>query len=302
MHDHNFKNMILDYPVQSLEFFAGEEAGSDLLEARIIPVRQEQLKERLGDRFRELDTPLLVEWPDGRRKAILFLVEEETDTSKFSIYRLAHYCLDLAVLMKTDRVVPVTIFLRPGTHRSDLILGADACAYLEFRYVACNLASLPAKRYYESSNIVARLNLPNMAYSPEDRLEMYWAAQTGLNRLEDSPEKQRKYADFIDFYADFSEDEAVCYRMRYFSEKGENFMGFMNLLREEGRQEGIQQTLIESLGALLDVKFGFEGLTILPQLMAVKDIQQLKQLIQVIKLAKTPNDVLSILDKKSIVV
>jgi hypothetical protein len=90
--------------------------------------------------------------------------------------------------------------------------------------------------------------------------------------------------------------------MRYFSEKGENFMGFMNLLREEGRQEGIQQTLIESLGALLDVKFGFEGLTILPQLMAVKDIQQLKQLIQVIKLAKTPNDVLSILDKKSIVV
>jgi hypothetical protein len=90
--------------------------------------------------------------------------------------------------------------------------------------------------------------------------------------------------------------------MRYFSEKGENFMGFMNLLREEGRQEGIQQTLIEYLGVFLDLKFGFEGLTILPQLMAVKDIQQLKQLIQVIKLAKTPNDVLSILDKKSIVV
>lgn len=72
MHDQNFKNLILDYPVQSLEFFAGKEAGSDLSEARIIPIRQEQLKERLGDRFRELDTPLLVEWPDGRREAILF--------------------------------------------------------------------------------------------------------------------------------------------------------------------------------------------------------------------------------------
>jgi hypothetical protein len=149
---------------------------------------------------------------------------------------------------------------------------------------------------------VQRLNLPNMAYSPEDRLEMYWAAQTGVNRLEDSLEKQRKYADFIDFYADLSEDEVVCYRMRYFSEKGENFMGFMNVLREEGRQEGIHQTLIEYLGVFLDIKFGFEGLTILPQLMAVKDIQQLKQLIQVIKLAKTPNDVLSILDNKPIVV
>ena len=87
MHDQNFKNLILDYPVQALEFFAGEEAGSDLSEARIIPVRQEQLKERLEDRFRELDTPLLVEWSDGRREAILFVVEEETKT-RFPIQRL----------------------------------------------------------------------------------------------------------------------------------------------------------------------------------------------------------------------
>jgi len=27
MHDQNFKNLILDYPVQALEFFAGEEVG-----------------------------------------------------------------------------------------------------------------------------------------------------------------------------------------------------------------------------------------------------------------------------------
>lgn len=125
-----------------------------------------------------------MEWPDGRRKAILFALEEESITSEFSIYRLARYCLDLAELMKTDRVVPVVIFLRPGAHRSNLVLGADACAYLEFRYLVCNLCTLPAKRNYESSNIVARLNLPNMAYSPEDRLEMYWAAQMGLDRLE----------------------------------------------------------------------------------------------------------------------
>jgi hypothetical protein len=30
-------------------------------------MRGEQLKERLGERCRELDVPLLVEWPDGRR-------------------------------------------------------------------------------------------------------------------------------------------------------------------------------------------------------------------------------------------
>lgn len=51
-----------------------------------------ELKERLGDRFRELDVPLLLEWPDGRRAAVLFAFEEESETSRFSIHRLAHYC------------------------------------------------------------------------------------------------------------------------------------------------------------------------------------------------------------------
>lgn len=43
MHDQNFKNLILDYPVQSLEFFVRAEAGGmELSQARIIPLRQEQ--------------------------------------------------------------------------------------------------------------------------------------------------------------------------------------------------------------------------------------------------------------------
>ena len=250
MHDQNFKNLILDYPVQALEFFAGKEAGSDLSEARIVPVRQEQLMDRLGDRFRELDTPLLVEWSDGRREAILFVVEEETKTSQFSIYRLARYCLDLAELMGTDRVVPVVIFLRTGNQRSYLRLGSDSCAYMEFRYLMCKLKSLPSVRYYDSDNIVARLNLPNMAYPPEDRLEMYLMAQTGLARLETNPEKQRKYADFIDFYADLSEEEVIRYRDSYLSEKGE-IMGLVSVLKEEGRQEGRKERSYNTLYSVI---------------------------------------------------
>ncbi len=123
MHDQNFKNLILDYPREALAFFAKDEAIADLSEARIIPIRQEQLKDRLGDRFRELDVPLLVEWPDGNREAILFVLEEETQTNRFSIYRLAHYCLDLAELMETDRVIPIGIFLNTGTRKDRLRLG-----------------------------------------------------------------------------------------------------------------------------------------------------------------------------------
>jgi hypothetical protein len=62
-----------------------------------------------------------------------------------------------------------------------------------------------------------------MAYSPEDRLEMYRAAQTGLVKLEQNPEKQRKYSDFIDFYADLNEDEVGVYRMRYLVGKGDEW-------------------------------------------------------------------------------
>lgn len=69
-HDQNFKNLILDYPRQALELFAPQEAqhfGDDVV---FTPIREEQLKDRLSDRFLELDVPLLCEWPDGRREAL----------------------------------------------------------------------------------------------------------------------------------------------------------------------------------------------------------------------------------------
>ena len=73
-HDQNFKNLILDYPLQAIELFSPEEALHLGPDVRIVPLRQEQLKERLGERFRELDVPLMVEWPDGQREALLFVL------------------------------------------------------------------------------------------------------------------------------------------------------------------------------------------------------------------------------------
>ena len=46
-HDHNFKNLIVEYPRQALQFFAPEEAPARDDEASCVPVRQEQLKARL---------------------------------------------------------------------------------------------------------------------------------------------------------------------------------------------------------------------------------------------------------------
>ena len=159
-HDQNYKNLILDYPLPALAFFAAAEAPAAGDRVKIVPIRQEQLQERLGDRFRELDVPLLIEWDDGHREALLFVLEEETDPRRFSLHRLAHYCLDLAELVATDRVVPVVIFLRSaGTVPSVLVLGSERHHYLVFDYLSCHLASLPFEDWEHSDNLVARLNI-----------------------------------------------------------------------------------------------------------------------------------------------
>ena len=258
-HDQNFKNLILDYPRQALTFFAAEEASGIVNDARIVPLRQEQLKERLGDRFRELDVPLLVEWPDGRREAVLFVIEEESDPGRFSIHRLAHYCLDLAELLKTDRVVPVVVFLRGGCGRTELVLGGEHHSYLNFRYLACALAELPFERYRYSDNIVVRLNLPNMMYRREQRVEVYAHAVRGLTTLEPDPEKQLKYLEFIDIYSGLDDNELTRYQQEY-PEEAETMTTFAERFiqqgKQEGRQEGRREGEARILIRLLKRKFG----------------------------------------------
>jgi len=267
-HDQNFKNLILDYPRQALAFFAAAEAAGVDEDARVLPIRQEQLQERLGERFRELDVPLLVEWPDGRREAILFVLEEESDGRRFSIHRLAHYCLDLAELFETDRVVPVVIFLhKAGNAPTFLRLGGDLHTYLEFRYLDCALEELPFERYRNSDNLVARLNLPNMRHRPNQRVEVYAQAARGLISLETDPEKRFKYLDFIDIYAALDDNEREQYERDY-PDEAQTMSSFAERFRMEGMQQGMQQGIRQGmqqgmlqgearvLARLLEKKFG----------------------------------------------
>ena len=255
-HDQNFKNLILDYPGDALAFFAPEEAPGPDDQVSIVPVRQEQLKDRLGNRFRELDTPLLVEWADGRREAVLFALEEETDARRFSLHRLAHYCLDLAELFETDRVVPVAIFLREAeTAPASLTLGTELRRYLAFGTLACKFKEMPANQWLDSKNLVARLNLPNMQSPPNRKVEIYDAAVNGLLTLEPDPDKRAKYVDFIDIYAGLTDNEYRRYRQQY-PEDSSTMAGIISRAREEGMQQGMQQGMrrgrVEGERALLE--------------------------------------------------
>nr|VFJ97032.1 MAG: Putative transposase, YhgA-like [Candidatus Kentron sp. LFY] len=275
-HDQNFKNLILDYPRAALEFFAFEEAATIPATARITPVRQEQLQDRLGEHFRELDTPLLVEFPEGEREAVLFLLEEETTTQQFSIHRLARYCLDIAELLNTERVVPVVIFLRPGRYPRSLDLGTTRNTYLSFWFIISDLGTIPAREYLHSRNIVARMNLPNMRQDPEQRVEIYLRAQEGLAQLEPDPNKRIKYIDFIARYANLTEEEQAQYK-QYLQQSSykEVIMGPVQQAREEGIQQGFQDGIQRGIQLGVELKFGREGLALMPDIRRIQDIEVL---------------------------
>ncbi len=94
-----------------------------------------------------------------------------------------------------------------------------------------------------------------MAYAPQDKLLVYAQAIRGLIELEPSPEKQRKYLDFIDIYADLDENERELYTQIYPHEVTA-MTGFAQRFREEGRDEGIQRGEARILTAQLRLRFG----------------------------------------------
>jgi len=69
-----------------------------------------------------------------------------------------------------------------------------------------------------------------MRYAKEERLQIYSAAQLGLVQFEKNADKQSKYVDFIDYYANLSEQEIDEYRAHYLNDKGKNKNFFPQLL------------------------------------------------------------------------
>jgi len=240
-HDQNFKNLILDYPHDALLFFAPEEAPAPEEQAQVVPVRQEQLQDRLGTSWRELDVPLLVEWPDGQRSSVAFVLEEETDPGRFSPRRLARYCLDLADLHETDRVVPVVVFLRSAQSTPEsLTLGTERRRYLSFQWVTCRLDQLPADDWRDTNNVVARVNLPNMRVPAGGRVAVYADATRGLLALESDQDRRLKYLEFIDMYAELTDNERQEFE-RMYPEESKAMAGGFQRARDEGMQQGIEQ-------------------------------------------------------------
>lgn len=141
------------------------------------------------------------------------------------------------------------------------MLGSDIYNYLHFSYLACDLKQLSAADYQNSDNIVARINLPNVRHSRQDRLQQFLSAQLGLIRNETDPNKIRKYSDFIDYYADLTEQELIEYQEHY-QTKEADIMGMGNIWKKQGLEQGEQigkkKECISLLTRQLRRKFGLQ--------------------------------------------
>lgn len=152
-------------------------------------------------------------------------------------------------------------------------LGTELRTYLSFDFIHLTLADLWYEEYRESNNIVALLNLPNMRYRSEQRVDVYAAAVRGFRRREPDPDKLIKYLDFIDMYADLDEEERTIYILKY-PEEANIMTTFAERFRKEGRDEGWKDMLLDAM----IVKFNFVPQEIMEKISTLKEPPLLKDL------------------------
>ena len=109
---------------------------------------------------------------------------------------------------------------------------------------------MPAERWRDSGNLVARVNLPNMRSPQRRRVEVYAAAVSGLLALKPDADRRAKYMEFIDMYAGLTDNEYRRYRLGH--PKESNAMaGVIQRARDEGmeqgRDEGMEQGRVEGM-------------------------------------------------------
>ncbi len=284
-HDHNFKNLFLDFPKETLNWFFPQ-AEQNWGEVRKIEfVRQEPRKQKLPDPSLSLDMPILFSFEN--QQLLLWLVEFQEDKSKFSIYKLLHYTTDLMEAYPQAEVIPAVLFTDRTKWRKDVIRKLETKLnnrlFLHFEYQFFKLFDFNARDYYTLNNPVVKILLPKMNYKKDERIEVIRQAYSGLFQLA-SRGLFDKYVDFIDIYAKVSKKEQkkiyhdiiqhkeTAMLSQYIREKG------MQEGMQQGMQQGIIQNAKENIIEVLELRFGEISPEIIDKINQINDPVQLKEL------------------------
>jgi hypothetical protein len=131
--------------------------------------------------------------------------------------------------------------------------------YFHFTYEAVFLKDMPAKKYLNSSNIIARLMLPFMRFSRQDWMEVLDSGVKAVLEMVDPTQglRRNKYLDFLLFYFNLEEKEWETYRAyKHAQKKDKEIEMITTILKNQGRMEGRMEGKTEALLLLLPKKLG----------------------------------------------
>ena len=129
-----------------------------------------------------------------------------------------------------------------------------------------------------------------LEYAPEEKVEVYAQAVRGLRTLEPDRERQIKYLDFVDIYANLDETERQRYQQHY-AEKTETMSAFADRFIDQGVQQGVQQGEARTLLRQLDQKFGPEVVQTHRERIEQAELEQLDTWLGRILNAETPETI-----------
>lgn len=296
-HDHNFKNLFLDFPVEALELFFPKAQQLWGKVKKIEFLRQEPKKKSLSEAHFVLDMPILFSF--DKQQLLLWLVEFQEDKSKFSIYKLLRYTTDFMEAYPCATVIPTVLFTDRRTWRKDVLRCLDTTfndrLFLHFEYVFFKLFDFEAHDYYNVCNPLVKILLPKMNYSKDERKKVIFQAYTGLFQLVSSVLFD-KYIDFIDVYAEVTlEEQQTLYHdmtqhkesimlAQYIKDKGKQeglLLGVQQGI-EQGIEKGIGQGMIvttkENIIEALELRFGSISSELIEKINKINDIKELKVL------------------------
>ena len=292
-HDHNFKNLFLDFPKEALEWFFPQAQQNFGKVNKIEFIRQEPKKHKLSDSGLALDMPILFSFEN--QKLILWLVEFQEDKAKFSIYKLLRYTTNLMESHPHALVIPTVLFTDRTKWRKDVIRKLEARLnnqlFLHFEYLFYKLFDLNAQDYYNINNPVVKILLPKMHYKKDERVEVIRQAYSGLFQLA-SRGLFDKYVDFIDVYAEVNKQEQKKLYQEIIQHK-ETVM-LAQYIRDRGMKEGMEQGMLidarEMLIEVLSERFGRTSAKLSEQLENIDSRERLKALLRQALQVKSINE------------
>lgn len=291
-HDPAFKNLIQDFPEATLEWLLPDAIGTY---GKVISVdfpRQEMKKHWLSDKGRELDIPIRYTFKNDT--ILVVLIEHQHDKEAFSIFKLAHYTLDLMEMFPALPIVPVVIFADPAKWRKDVQLEIRSSflgeLWLYFKFQKVKLKDIPAARAMAGDNPVLHILAPQLEYARSEKLQLIFDAYVKTFR-ELTPRQFQKYMDMIDNYAKLTPEEQ--------QELLNNFIGKsedpqMDTIREtilkEGRQTGRVSGKQDTLILQIKTKFGRISKANEKAIRGFASVRKLDALLKALITAESIND------------